>query len=1115
MSTSGFSGEAQYQADLFGWDPTNPIETETQLRELLSDKRLVGELDLSPDGDTFQSARWVFLGATRTREYARLQHYPAVTVVFLAGEGGRCYDDGTFWPNIESLSDASRQELAIVGKAFEASVRQLGLEDFSKSPEADTWMRYVTPILLHGGIPASCAPDAAQLVVSDMRHGVEDAAELIDGVLRSTARHTQLARPLLRFFLYGGDFALDLVERMITAVFDVNAVGLDVARHSVPELADDLGLPSYLLQALIDGGSPGRAVRGRRSPRPRVRIDRYSCSGPFAVLPPVHDSGEWLLTGSSASRYKAMQRETHEVPLIPSRGGWTISLQSDAGEPRSHFNGHPEVAACIFDAAGRLARDQRRLRGDTALVLAAKGVAVLSDDEETPALLAEDLPARGEPWHGWKLLCVDLSEEDALVLRSKGAGLSARATLPVLRPPQGPAITSVPVVAVSGPMGCDVYADAPSVTEPRATAPSAWRVRWRSDDETTPPPTAMLDNLPRGPQGRSLASRLPTEGAFCGTVEIVGPLGSDLRERVAVVKGLQVTVPDRVIGPDEVVEATLDADCVLNCPNGDSGHSVTVQFEPGCESIEITADGVPLTVTVPRLSWAVSYRGTPPAGFSGDCHQIGLDDIESGEVESLLVRCGRPATVGLELHGRELFHDTEPALAAGEQGRWAFPLSQFRDTILASRLSKMTLRLRAEETHAEAAVVFARYQASELRVDVLPDIEGGEALLDVQWQENRRFRDRQLRLWSEHRPWEPPICEDIPDNVAGTFDCVVEAPPGPYLAEVAVRDDWVAPQRPLLGASAVEVHVGSTGDLRSRLLSLRPAVASEALELAVAGHPRSAQLDPHCVTSARSELRQAIAAASAAAVPFAVLGRLVSVASSTNGLLGEMLAEELIGCLSNSHLLRVTLAMMSSPTRSTVEPEILETLWQAEPVLAAVLDCSLDDRSAERWERFAGWVPVGTHGPEQPAEPVSEPLDEFPPERLSEVADALPPMGSLALKFSGYVVAALEMLSNTWLSREQLTDWMSAHTRVTTYTQRLSPSQRRQIEILSPLPDAAGWHRFPARLQAAAFQITDETASQTDRDAAAEALLAAAETAPLLTKRSLLTAAAYRATTLA
>ena len=1106
------SGE-QHQADLFGWDPTDPIETERQLRELLSGKRLVGELDLSRDDGTFQAARWVFIGATRTHDFMRLRHYPAVTAVFLVGEGGRCYDDGTFWPNIESMGDATPQERATVGKAFEAAVCQLGLEDFSKSPEADTWMRYVTPILLHGGIPASCARDAAQLIVSDVRQGVLDGAELIDGVLRSNSRKAHLDRPLLRFFSYGGDFALDLVERMINAIFDVNAIGLDHARSSVPELADDLGLPRYLLQALIDGGSPGMTARTRRVPRPQVRIDRYSCNGPYAVLPPVDNGSEWLLTGSSASRYRAMRRETHEVPLIPSRGGWSISRQSDTVEPRSHFNGHPDVAAYIFDAAGRLARDQRRLRGSAMLLLVAKGVEVVCDDD-TPAPLAEELPARGEPWHGWKLVSVDLSEVDALVLRSDSAGLTARSVLPVLRPPQGPAITSAPVVAVRGPMGCDVYADAPSVTEPEGTAPSAWRVRWRHDDETSPPGTAVLENLPHGLRGRSLAPRLPAENAFCGTVEIVGPLGSDLRERVAVVRGLRVTVPDRVIGPAEAIEVTIDADCDLNCPNGHSGRSVTLQFEPGCEAIEVAAGSVPLTLTVPRLSWAVSYLGAPSAAFSTDLQRIGLDDIESGEVESLLVRCGRPATIGLELHGHELLHRAGLVHAAGEQGRWAFPLSQFRDTILASRLAQMSLRLRADDADGEAAVVFARYEVSELRVDV-PEIEGREALIDVKWQENRRFRGRQLRLWSQHRPWEPPVCEHIPDNVVGAFDCIVEVPPGPYLAEVAVRDDWIAPQRPLLGTTAVEAHVGSSRDSQSRLLALRATVAPEALELVVAGHQRGGQIAPDGVASARSELRDAISASSGPAVPFDVLTRLVNFASSANGMLAEVLAEEMVGFLPSSQLLRVTLAMMSTPTRCTADPKTIETLWQAEPIAAAVLDYPVDDRSAERWERFAGWVPLSTDGTEQPTQPISKPLDELPPARLWEVADALPPMGSLALQFRGYVVAALEMLANTWPDRKQLNEWMSAHTRITTYTQRLAPSQRQLVDALMPPPDAAGWHRFPARLQAAAFQITDETAQPTDRAAAADALLDAAEIAPILTKRSLIIASAHRAASLA
>ncbi len=1114
MIIAGLQREgAQHDTDS-GWDRTNHIDTESRLQELLRGKRLVGELDLSPGGRALEMAEWVFNGVTRTGDYGRLKQYPAATAVFLAAEGGRCYDDGTFWPNIESLKDASPQEQSVVGKAFEAAVRQLRLEDFGDAPEAGRWLRFVTPILLHGGIPASCAPDAAQLILADMRQGVQDGAELIDGVLRSTARKAQLDRPLQRFFSYGGEFALDLVERMMAAVLDINAIGLDDARQLASELAEELGLPEYLLQALIDGGSIGGGVRHRRPPRPLVRIDRYSCSGPHVALPPVEGGGEWLLSGSSASRHTALQREAHEVPLTPSRGGWTVTLRSSAVETGAQFKGHPDVAAYIFEPGGRMAREQRRIRGDVTLLLVAKDIEVLCRNE-TSARLAEELPARGEPWNGWKLLSLDLSGTDALVLRSKNAGLEAPVLLPVSRPPQGPAITSHPVVAVSGPMGCAVYAEAPCVAEPDGTTPATWRVRWRSDDDTNPPATAVLYDLPCGPHGRSLAPRLPTEDSCCGTLEIVGPLGSDLRERIAVVRGLRVTMPDRVIGPDETVEVTVDADCVLTDSNGSSGRSVRIQFEPGSESTELLADGVPLTVTIPRLSWATSYRDMPAAALGRDRQQIGLDQIESGEAESLLVRCGRPTSIAVELHGHELLQRTEASQAVGEQGRWAFPLSLFRDTASASGLAKMSLRLHAEGAQADAAVVVARHEVSRLYVDVA-DAEAGEVLIDVAWHENRRFRNRQVRLWPQHRIWAQPVCEDIPDDVDGSFDCVVEAPPGPYLAEIALRDDWTTPQRPSRGAASVEVSVGSPQEADRRLRTLGLTVATEALELAVSGHPRSRQIDGHVITAARHELRQALAASCGPAVPFDALTRLVHLALSADGVLEEMLAQELVGVLPSLHMLRLTLAMMTVPARCPASSETMETLWESEPLAAAVLDCELDDHSTARWECFAGWVPaLDNGGPEQPAEPISKPLDELSPDRLTALADALPPMGSLPLQFGGYTLAALEMLQKTWPDRTQLNSWMATHTRVTTYTQRLDPAQHQQIDALMPASGAAGWQRFPARLQAAAFQLADDIASQAERDAAAQALLDAAEMAPLLTKRSLFTAAALRAASLA
>ena len=1083
-----------------------PLEIERRLREMLQGKSLVGELDLSPGGTAYEMAERVFNQVVGSGNFWS-GRYPSATVVFLVANGGRCYDDGTFWPNIEDITDTSAQDHSRFGRAFESAVRELKLEDFSEALGAGTWLRYVTPILLHGGIPASCAEDAAQLVLSGVNHGVHDGIELIEGILSSPTRRAYLDKPLERFFVFGGEFALDLVERMIAAVFDINAIGHDDAQQLLPEMAQDLGMPEYLLNALIAGELIGETVRRRRPPRPAVRIDRFSCAGPYVTFPPVLGGGVWLLSGSSASRHKALQRDEYDVSLVPSPRGWTATLQSNVIDSKTRFTGHPNAAAYVFGPDGVLARDQERLPGDVALLLVAADVEVVRSDE-TPAMLAEELPSRGDPWSGWKLLSLDLSHTEALVLRDKSGERHVR--LPVVRVPQGPAITTQPVASVTGPMGCTVYADVPCVAEPEGTTPSTWRVRWRNDNETRPPATAVLADLPRVAQGRSLAPSLPLEESYCGVLEVVGPLGSDMRSRMAVVRELRVTMPDRVIGPDETVEVTVDSASVLTCPDGSVGRSVKLCFEPGCDRIELSAAGTPLTVTIPRLSWVTSFRGTPTPAMGWDRQPLGLDQVETGEAESLLVRCGRPAKVALALHGHGLAQRVDE-LAVGELGRWAFPLTLFRDTIAASGLARMSLRLHADGTHADVAFVAARHEVSCLRVDVA-DVEAGEVLVSVTWDENRRFRNRQVRLWSQHRVWEQPVCEDISDDADGAFVCVLEAPPGPYLLEIAVSDDWVTPQRPVLGTGSVkEVAVGSLQDAQRHLRSLQPTTAREALELAVAADPRTRQIDGGAVSPARTELRDAIVVSSGPAVPFETLTRLVRLAMSPECKLVEMLTEELVGALPSSHMLKLTLAMATMPVRLTANTDTVETLWESEPLTAATIDCGLDDHSASRWEHFVGWVPdTDTSGIWQPPQPVSKPLDTLPPDRLTALADALPPMGSLPLQFGGYLAAALEMLKTTWPDRNQLNDWMAAHARVTTYTQRLSPAQHQQIAALEPAPHSAGWHRFPARLQAAAFQLTDEFADPTELVAAARALLEAAEIAPLLTKRNLFTAAALR-----
>ena len=1116
------------KADSEGWDPTNPFETEKILGEHLRGVRLVGELDLSQEQGIFAMAQSVVLGATRaTGDYRRLNRYPAATAVFLAAEGTRAYDEGTFWPNLElkanraqpmfgphdrslNASDQSR-----IGRAFLNAVQELQLESFEGIGESERWLTYVTPILLHGGIPSAYAEKAAALVLQGMREGLDEASELIERLLRP-GRASQLPKPLERFLVYGGDFAVDLVQRMMALALDAAVVGGEVARNLIAEMAEDAGLPRYLAEALLNG-SPLPPVIRPRTPRPWIYIDPYSCHGPFITFPPVlgMSSGSWVLTGSASSRIPASQHDSRDVPLTPFRE-WGVALEYGDLRCETTFGGLRNAAAYLFDRDGRLTRRQRHLKWPSALVLAANETQLL-DESGSPVPLAEELPPRAGAWTGWKLLRVDTSETRAVRLVSDAPGTLGPVQVPVRKPPPAPSIATVPIPGVTGPDGCPVYSDPPTVREADATDVRSWRVRWRSDGDAGPPPTAFLDSLPERSEGRDLSPRLPDRAAFAGIIEIVGPLGSDMRERIAVVRGLTVKALDRVVGPDEKVTATVSAPCRLEPAEDSSSGSLALTFGPGQDTAALIADGVSLMLTIPRLAWAVQRRDGMARTIVGELQHIGLDEIESGEVETLIVRCGRPAEIRLELwRGKDRLQEATPKRASGDQGRWAFPLDQFRTTATNSGFATMRLVLHADGTSADVAVIQARHEVSDLKIESLAD-GLGQAVLQAMWSENRPFRNRLLRLWSQHRPWEAPVVADIPDDASGCVDALIETAPGPYVAEIAVGD-WSNPLRPSEGSeNCVHVRIGTGADEHARLATLRAANPLDALELIISGRVRPPLPEGVSVVGMRDELAQAlVACCDDSSTGRRAFDGLVELALSVEGLFANLLVEDLRWSVPEHSFRKLMLYLVPVilDRRPAAHSETLRRLWQAAPLAGAAFDLACDEDGKSRWKRFAGWIPGSdVFGPEQPDQPVSKPLDEWCPDRLRNLAAAIPPMGSLPLQFGGYTDAAFEMLARSWPDRGQINGWRSAHTRVCTYTQRLGQEQHRQLEHLRPLDGSPGWHKFPADVLAASFQLVDEFGSD-DRGAAARALMESYDIAPRLTERSVLLAIAMRITSI-
>ena len=346
------------------WDTENPARIDRELRPLLKEIRLVGELDLSLDGEIYRKATSAAKRLIAAKSWNTLgRTCPAPVVVFLVAEGVHRYRGGTFWPRVSVADLIGPAEQQKIGQAFEEALRTLGLATFRYVVAEEGALRFVTPILLHGGIPAYCATDVWGLLLGDMRSGTSDAGHLLS--VWRTSGFRGLDKPVVRFLRHGGAFAGDLIARMWQLADDVADMGMSDARvRGTETLAHDAGLPRYLVEKLLQGEhEPVR--RGPQLPRPVVRIDPYDGRGPYLELPPAprHD-GSWILSGrgDALRRVRISQRDSRELPLGPD-SPWNVELRTSIAERLWTFAGMHAAPVYFFAEDGKIAGNQESLRG--------------------------------------------------------------------------------------------------------------------------------------------------------------------------------------------------------------------------------------------------------------------------------------------------------------------------------------------------------------------------------------------------------------------------------------------------------------------------------------------------------------------------------------------------------------------------------------------------------------------------------------------------------------------------------------------------------------------------------------------------------------------------------
>lgn len=180
--------------------------------------------------------------------------YPASLAVFLVAQGWHGYHSGDYWSGVAETFKLNRpldaNQKSDLGQSFEAILKYFGLPLFPDLTEVAH--RYVSLILVHGGIPRYCLPDYFEKfekllwpMLSNLWDSRPAAADLTTAEVVEDWLHqdwVNMDKPVERFLRYGDSVALDFVNR-------TRELFSERVESGVPLTAAEIGLPEGVIDA--------------------------------------------------------------------------------------------------------------------------------------------------------------------------------------------------------------------------------------------------------------------------------------------------------------------------------------------------------------------------------------------------------------------------------------------------------------------------------------------------------------------------------------------------------------------------------------------------------------------------------------------------------------------------------------------------------------------------------------------------------------------------------------------------------------------------------------------------------------------------------------------------
>lgn len=706
---------------------------------------------------------------------------------FLVWMGIEYYDQGTYWAKVQKhLGKEGRVWQRRWGKIFLDTIERYRLTVFNSEGH-----KYVTPILLHGGIPDRCLPDFFRNVLYPIVNGAMDVdagnpEELLVEWRSKSSLYQTTDIPVRRFLEEGGKPAADFLDRCI-----------EMARmvyygDQIPPAAE-LGLPERVVENFRQWWSSGSrpfATAGRVAlRRPLLELDTsyggVRCSlpeqtilneseSPVLIQVKADEKIAFACEAPSYVRASGVITEPIDCALPPARS-YEVTLQQHPELSRKwSFDGLGDNDWIAFDSNQSLIRESELPRGVFWLAFDRRS------SLDVKAHVREAIDGT-DGWEAYRFSLVDTSDAESLeIVRESGK----RVPLPLAKG-KAPEICGE-LVADCNVKGLPVYTGRLPIIQvplPHPDEIDGWDLV--VEDLTADVPlrryAALRDVVVdiKGDKGIVLLSHAsllghPLLGEYRVKLRSRGALGRNKQFQFAFVRDLRYEFDLPLYLSSERPKLTLTAtSCKVFLGEESSevtGHNGSYDIVAKAESnlLNLSLEGnagrtLPLTFNVPRLRWAIrGMADTVSLAWLSEPVDVDLMDFERGDEVFLIAQLpfenGTPAIVELEGTSQR-----KEARILNQQLRISLsqfldslrnlnrPIGSFYFSVIHPRYGEKkicALRVRIRWVVTEFEFQNTRRSVSFSWTGDTKHITENIHSVLFRWKDPGRFRNRKLRLWN-------------------------------------------------------------------------------------------------------------------------------------------------------------------------------------------------------------------------------------------------------------------------------------------------------------------------------------------------------------------------------